>query len=85
MVRKRDVNLISDIIRLQVLEHLEKKEIVDRLSDKYSVNEATIYRNISEVDSYIQDRVKILKMLSTTSLNQEEFKEKYDQVKQALS
>ncbi len=85
MVKKLDHDLITDIIKLQVLEVADKKEIVDQLTEKYSVNETTIYRNISKVDSYIQDRVNLLHILSVTSLNEGEFKDQYDGVKKALT
>ena len=85
MVRTKNVDLLYEIIRLQRIEKREKLEIVEQLSAKFAVDATTIYRNISEVDSYIKHCVQLFKMLSITSLNKAEFKDDFDKVKNSLT
>ena len=84
MVRKRNFDLIYDVMKLKHVDNIEKTEIVERISTKYNVDSATVYRNIAEVNELIRQRIAVLKLLRTT-LMEDEFKDEIQQIRELMS
>ena len=84
MVRKRNFDLIYDVMKLKHVENLEKSEIVERISTKYDVDSATVYRNITEVNELIRQRIAVLKLLRAT-LVEDEFKDEIQKIRELMS
>ena len=84
MVRKRNFDLIYDVMKLKHVDNIEKTEIVERISTKYNVDSATVYRNIAEVNELIRQRIAVLKLLRTT-LVEDEFKDEIQKIRELMS
>ena len=84
LVRKRNFDLIYDVMKLKHVDNIEKTEIVERISTKYNVDSATVYRNIAEVNELIRQRIAVLKLLRTT-LVEDEFKDEIQKIRELMS
>ena len=84
VVREKNISLILDILKLGYLDNLERIKIVNQLSEKYSVDKATVYRNITEVSDVISQRINVLKILSITDLGEEQFKEEFEKIRELM-
>ena len=71
-------------MKLKHVDNIEKTEIVERISTKYNVDSATVYRNIAEVNELIRQRIAVLKLLRTT-LMEDEFKDEIQQIRELMS
>ena len=71
-------------MKLKHVENLKKSEIVERISTKYDVDSATVYRNITEVNELIRQRIAVLKLLRAT-LVEDEFKDEIQKIRELMS
>ncbi len=71
-------------MKLKHVDNIEKTEIVERISTKYNVDSATVYRNIAEVNELIRQRIAVLKLLRTT-LVEDEFKDEIQKIRELMS
>jgi len=84
LVRERNVDLITDIIRLKYVEKMEKLDIAKKLSEKYGVNSTTIYRNMEETDTIIKRNIEMLRVLTSADLDKLVFKEEFEKIKKLV-
>ncbi len=84
MTRKKDYQMIEEIMGLLYVEKKEKRSVALEISEKYQVSTTTVYRNMETINEVIKNQIKIIELLQSSEIEASEFKEDLNKIREAL-
>jgi len=84
VTRKKDYQMIEEIMGLLYVEKKEKRSVALEISEKYQVSTTTVYRNMETINEVIKNQIKIIELLQSSEIEASEFKEDLNKIREAL-